>query len=195
MERRDLLQNILVSNKTVFTFTDLMTMSDLTRKELQRKIKYMLAVGDLHHIRRGIYSKDTNYNKLELANKLVIPSYISFETVLRSAGVIFQYYSQIFCASYKSTEIELENQNYVYRTIKKSILLNPAGIILENNYSIASPERALLDIIYLNNDYYFDNLLTINWEKIYEILPIYGNNRRMKKLVKKYHDRVKEEIG
>jgi len=41
-------------------------------------------------LRRGLYAKDNSYDKNELATKIYIPSYISFETVLRNAGAIFQ---------------------------------------------------------------------------------------------------------
>jgi predicted transcriptional regulator of viral defense system len=58
-------------------------------------------------------------NKFEIATKIYKPSYISFETVLSQSGVIFQYYSQIFVASYLTREIEVDGQKYFYRKINK----------------------------------------------------------------------------
>ena len=52
-------------------------------------------------------------------------------------------------------------------------------------YSIASKERAFLDVVYLNKDYHFDNLANLNWDKVFEILPIY-HNKRLDKKVKEY---------
>jgi len=38
----------------------------------------------------------------------------------------------------------------------------------------------------LHKDYHFDNLSSLDWAKVYEILPIYGGNKRMAKIVKRY---------
>ena len=95
--------HILSTDKTVFTFKDLMLFSGETDlKRLKKQINYYTKTGEFYHIRRGIYAKDKNYNKFELANKIYTPSYISFETVLSVACIIFLYYSQIFIASYLS---------------------------------------------------------------------------------------------
>ena len=69
------------------------------------------------------------------------------------------------------------------------------GIESRGNYHIASPERAFLDIIYRNKDYHFDNLSALNWEKVYELLPIYGGNKRMAKMVKMYHEADKNDLA
>ena len=59
--------------------------------------------------------------------------------------------------------------------------------VYKDNYFIAVPERAFLDIVYLNKDYHFDNLSVLNWNKVFEILAIYGGNKRMEKKVKEYY--------
>ena len=63
-------------------------------------------------------------------------------------------------------------------------MTNSAGIENKKYYSVASPERAFLDILYINKDYYFDNVRSLNWDKIFELLPIYAN-KRMEKVVNK----------
>lgn len=148
----------------------------------------------MNHIRRGIYSKDKDYDKYELATKIYTPSYVSFETVLGAAGVTFQLYGQIFVASYTTKEIECDGQEYSYKKIKDTILTNHIGIQSSGNYSIASPERAFLDVLYLNKDYHFDNLSALNWEKIHDMLPIYGGNKRMVKMVEMYHEAYKKDV-
>ena len=67
------------------------------------------------------------------------------------------------------------------------------GINITETYSIASAERAFLDTIYLNKDYHFDNLLLLDWNKVYEILPIYSN-KQMEKRVEKYQKAFKKGI-
>lgn len=179
---------ILRSNKTVFTFKDVfLNLKETNPSLLRRKISYYIKKGDLHSIRRGFYAKDKNYNKHELATKIYTPSYISLETVLAAAGITFQFYNQIFVISYQTKEIECDGQKYSYNKLKDEILINHAGIESRENYSIASPERAFLDVIYLHKDYHFDNLSPLDWNKVYEILPIYGGNKRMAKMVKMYY--------
>jgi predicted transcriptional regulator of viral defense system len=185
MEKADIL-NILRSKASVFSFKDiLLAASDAKPELLKRRISYYVKIGELYHIRRGLYAKDKNYNKVELATKIFTPAYVSFETVLKQEGIIFQYYSTIFVASYQTKEIECDGQAYSFKKIKDTILLNNAGIENRGSYAIASKERAFLDMLYLNKDYHFDNLGPLNFDKVLALLPIY-NNRRMVKKVNQY---------
>lgn len=181
--KRDYLLELMRSPKTVFTFKDIALLwgqpnFDFVKKKVHRLVK----AGKLHAIRRGIYSKDENYNKFELATKIYTPSYISFETVLSRHGVIFQHYGEIFIASYLSRSIEIDSQTYVFRKIKRKALTNHLGVEKKENYWIASKERAFLDMVYLFKDYHFDNLSSLDWEKIFGILPIYENKTMIKRV-------------
>ena len=192
---KDYILDIMRSNKTVFTFQDVVLLwgeSDVNF--IKKKIHRYVKAGKLNAIRKGIYSKDKNYDKYELSTKIYTPAYVSFETVLGASGITFQFYSQIFVASYTTKEIECDGQKFSYKKIKDAILSNQAGVERKENYSIASPERAFLDVVYLNKDYHFDNLSVLNWEKVYEILPIYGGNKRMAKMVKMYHEASKNNL-
>lgn len=191
MEKNHIL-DLMRSNKTVFTFKDVVLLwgeSDVNF--VKKKINRYVKAGKLNAIRRGIYSKDKNYDKYELATKIYTPSYISLETALGAAGITFQLYGQIFVVSYTTKEIECDEQKYSYNKIKDTILTNQAGIESRENYNIASPERAFLDVVYLHKDYHFDNLSILNWDKVYELLPIYNNNKRMIKMVKMHYESVK----
>ncbi len=192
MGKMDILK-ILRSNRTVFSFKDIFLASEEKNPALLRRhVNYYVKIGQLHPIRRGFYAKDANYKKFELAVKIYTPAYISFETVLGVAGITFQYYSQIFAASYLTREIIADGQKYSYKKIKDAILTNTCGIENKENYFIASVERAFLDIIYLYKDYHFDNLSPLNWDKVYKILPIYGNNKRMAKTVEMLYEDFKK---
>lgn len=185
--KRDYLLEIMRSKSSVFTTNDVALLwgeSDVrfVRKKLYRYVK----TGKLYSLRRGIYAKDREYNKLELGTKIFTPAYVSFETVLAKAGIIFQFYGQIFVASYLTREITVSGQIYAFRKIRDTILTNRTGIEVKDNYFVASSERAFLDILYLNKDYHFDHLGSLNWDKIGGILPIYGGNKRMQQRVRKY---------
>ena len=175
---------ILRSPKTVFTFKDIaLIWGDDNKSAIASAINYYVRTGQLYSIRRGIYAKDKNYQKEELATRIFTPSYISFETVLAKEGINFQYYSQIFVASYLTRELTIDNQTYVFKKIKNLVLTNPAGIMHANETSIATAERAVLDTLYINTDYHFDNVRSLDWDKVFEILPIYKNKSLARKLV------------
>ena len=182
---------ILKSKKTVFTFKDISILWGLTdRRSAVAGINYYVSTGDLYRIRRGIYAKDKDYDKVELASRIYTPAYVSFETVLARAGMIFQYYSQIFVASYLTRELIIDGQTYVYRKIKDTVLTDAAGVLNQDGTAIATKERALLDTIYINTDYHFDNIGALDWHKVFDILPLY-NNKRMAKKVREHYDDFK----
>lgn len=187
MKKGDHISTILRSNQTVFSYKDiLMLWGEQNTPSAKVRINYYVKKGDLYHIRRGFYAKDQSYDKFELAAKIFTPSYVTLETVLAKEGVIFQFYGQIFAASYLTREIDVDGRTYSYKKIKTEILTNPAGIEQKGNYPLATKERAFLDVVYLYKNYHFDNLSGLDWNKVFDLLPIY-NNERMKKAVQRYY--------
>lgn len=192
MIKTNLLEKLLRSSKTVFSFKEISLLaSEIERQNLKAQLHYYVTKKSLYHLRRGIYAKDKNYNRLEVATKIITPAYISFETVLRNAGIIFQYYEAIYVASTHSRTVVCDGQEYVFRKIKESILTNPTGVEILNAYSIATPERAFLDLLYLYGNYYLDNPNQLNWERVLEIVQLY-ENKKMVKTVGKLYKEVKQ---
>jgi len=188
------ISDVLRSKKTVFTSKDLSLIWGVSDMNLVKsRANYFVRTNKLYSIRRGLYAKDQNYDKFELATRIYTPSYVSFETVLGRAGITFQYYSQIFIASYLTREIVCDKQKYSFKKIKDVILTNNLGVENKDNYAIATKERALLDTIYVKKYYYFDNLSPLNWDEIFRILPIYQNKRMEKKVKEIYEDFKKNE--
>lgn len=189
MKTRGFLSKLLKSHQTVFSFKDLLLMwGGIDRRTAVARVHYYVRKSLLYHLRKGLYAKDKNYHKFEAAVKILTPSYISFETVLGKEGVTFQFYDEIFVASYQSRSITCDGQIYHFRKIKTSILTEGKGVQQLDNYAIASPERAFLDTVYLFKDYHFDDLSSLDWKKIWELLPIYGGNRRIERQLKEYYD-------
>jgi len=183
MQKGDYLTTILRSTKTVLTLKDIALMwQDSDTAKARVRLNYYVRKGDLHRVRRGIYTKSNEYNKLELATRIFTPSYVSFDTVLAKEGLIFQYQNQIMVASYLTREIIIDEQNYSYKKLKDVILTNTIGIAFLDETSVASKERAFLDTLYINTDYHFDNVRSIDWNKVFEILPIYDNKRLNKRV-------------
>jgi len=175
------------SDKTILTNKDLALIWQETNPlHLKSKISYYVKCGSLTRLTRGIFAKDKNYNPRELATSLYTPSYISFETVLRDAGIIFQHYDTLFAAGPWPKTLKIDPYTFTFKKLKDELLFNPTGILSKDNYNIATPERAFLDTIYLNTKYYFDNLSSLNWEKCFELAPLYKNHQMIKRLNKYY---------
>ena len=187
------LEILLRSPKTIFSTKDASLLwNESNDSTITDRLKSYVKVGKLIRVRHGLYAKDKNYNRFELATRINTPSYVSFETVLGASGMTFQYYGNIFVASYINREMEVDGQRITFTRMKDYVLSNTIGIENGDGYARATKERAFLDRIYINKSYYFDNLNPLDWDKVFEILPIY-NNKKMQKTVQKYYEDFKNK--
>lgn len=192
MATNNLIAKLYASPKTILTIKDIALIWQGTDNvNLLSKIKYYAKRGLLIRLTRGVFAKSKDYDIRELATSIYTPSYISFETALREAGIIFQHYESIFVASPYPMTKKIDNHLITFRKIKDSVLYNSLGVKQENNYSIATPERAFLDTIYLSPKFYFDNLRPIDWQKCFELVKIYNNQQLIKRLKEYYKDYAK----
>ncbi|EKE21657.1 MAG: hypothetical protein ACD_7C00161G0002 [uncultured bacterium] len=183
---------LLSSEKTIFSVSDLAILWKIENNNyLKSKIYRLVQSGDLLRLHHGIFSVNMKYDKYELAGRLNNPSYISLETILRENNIIFQYSSEITSISRINKEYTAGGIKYKYHKIKDEVLYNSAGLEMKNNYTIASKERAFLDMIYLNKNYYFDNLDGLDWEGCFKLAEIYKN----KSLVGRLKDYYKDYVG
>jgi hypothetical protein len=172
--KTDIILAVYKDIRSVFSLSDIAMIAGETNfQSLNKKLNYYVHKGKLQNPRKGIYAKP-DYNREELACCIYTPAYISLEYVLQKAGIIFQYDNRITVVSYLSRSITIDDKTYSYRKLKGESLVNTTGIIRQNNFiNIASAERAFMDMLYLDKDYYFDNLNTLNKELITKLLPIY----------------------
>ena len=183
MATDNLIAKLYESPKTILTIKDIALIWEETNTaNLLSKIKYYAKQGSLIRLTRGVFAKDKNYSPKELATSIYTPSYISFETALREAGIIFQHHDSVFVAGPYPTTKKIDGNTIVFRKLKDSVLYSALGIKNEKNYSAATPERAFLDTIYLSPKFYFDNLRSINWETCFELAKIYDNKQLIKRV-------------
>lgn len=188
-------KQLIKTKKTVFTIADFQQIWQIKNKNYLKTIINRLFVRrEIFRIKKGVYVLNKEYNIFELSNKLKSPSYISLETVLQKEGVVFQDYSNsVYAISNNTKKFEINKKKFEYFKIKNDILLNPLGIKKQDNYNIASKERAVTDRIYLTSNYYFDNLKNIDIEKLDKISKIY--NKRTEKEIKKLIKFIKEKYA
>ncbi|OGY31349.1 MAG: hypothetical protein A3C02_03490 [Candidatus Andersenbacteria bacterium RIFCSPHIGHO2_02_FULL_45_11] len=171
------------SQKTIFTIKDLALLwAEKDNNNLKSKIAYYVKKGSLIRLTRGVFARDKDYNLKELATSIYTPSYISFETVLRESAVIFQHYDTVFVASKWPKTVEIDTHSIQFRKLKDELLFNPKGIVNKGTYSIATVERAFLDMLYISKEYHFDNLRPIDWEKCFDLVDIYDNKKLVERL-------------
>ncbi len=186
----EFIEILLRSSQTIFSSKDVVLLwGEQNESAVRVRLNYYAKTGKLIRVHRGFYAKDKNYNRFELATRIYTPSYISFETVLTREGVNFQYYGNIFVASYMNREITVGDQKITFVRMKDYVLSNSTGIEHSSGIATASRERAFLDRVYVSKDYHFDTLRSLDWNKVMEILPIY-NNKRLEKKIKEYQKQI-----
>lgn len=103
-------------------------------------------------LKRGHYCLKTDPpTDQEIANRLYQPSYLSFEYALAYYHIIPEMVYALTSATTKPTrEFVIEDKTYTYTAIKVSAYtgyeLKTSG---DEQYTIAEPEKALVDYIYL----------------------------------------------
>lgn len=134
--------------KPYFTVTDLEKILRLPRASLYVTLTRLVQAGMLVRLRKNMYKlafAPTHGEKA--ANELYFPSYLSFESALSKHGILSQIpYTLTFATTRPSKKIILENTQIEYRHLKRDLFF---GYALENGIYVATPEKALLDELYL----------------------------------------------
>jgi hypothetical protein len=187
----DIFATLLHTGYTVFTYQEIKHASKLetdagVKSFLQRAKKSHRLLNPLKGIRTFPI-----YNTNECACKIFDGAYISLETVLYDVGVIFQWYgNSTKLIGRKTYTHQLSDHTYELYKIKKKLLDHSEGIQSYDTYRIATPERALCDLIYLfpgaqiDNPQYFDNPQSKTRLEKY-LLPFYPltTQRHVRKLL------------
>jgi predicted transcriptional regulator of viral defense system len=174
----EFLDILLRSPQTIFSTKDMALLwHESDGAKITNRLKKYVTAGKLVRIRRGLYAKDTKYNHFELATRIITPAYVSFETVLARAGIIFQHYEAIFVASYVKRDMVVKGKKLRFFRLKETTLHSTAGIVHGDGYAVATKERAFLDRLYVSKRYHFDTLAPLDWKKVHELLPLYESKR------------------
>ncbi len=176
------LNNLLLSGRRIWTLDDMSVIWGHTKRtDTIQSAKQYARSGDLTRIRAGIYAlPNEKVTATEIAGKLVVPSYITGESILRKHGASFQLSSQVTSAALKSRKITVEDTVYIYHKLHDKIFYNPLGVI-ENE---ATLERAVADLIYIfGGRYRFEDLSGVDWGTLREIGEIYGKKSVVKNIM------------
>jgi predicted transcriptional regulator of viral defense system len=168
------LNKLLLTKRNVFNLDDMGVIWGQTkRSDTVQSARDYTKKGILKRVKRGVYVIDKSYNNLELAQKIEPLSYISGVTALSFHGLSFQYYRQIQAAALKMRVHEVDGTKFIYRQLRAAVFFNRLGLQKATFFTIASPERAIGDILYWQADFQFENLTGIDWDKLRKVGEIY----------------------
>lgn len=177
-----LLKKINSIPRAYFSFQDLQKIMDGDEKSLRVAVSRATKSGEIIKLGKGWYSADiSNLPWENFAINIYSPSYISFESALNYYNILSQQASGLTLATKKRGEnLNIHGQSLVYRHIKPSLFWGYKKI---QNFLLAEPEKAFLDLAYLSlNGYgHFDpgalNLSSLNKKKIKEYLKKINNKK------------------
>jgi hypothetical protein len=176
------------------------------------KITRMIKENEIIQIRRGIFldKNDREYSLFSLSSLIYGPSYVSFQSAMSNYGLIPERTSSITCASFnknKNKTFETPIGNFFYHYIPAKVY--PYDILIreenDQNYLIASQEKALSDALYkvrdIENFAQLEDLLFEDWriepddlkildmESLSFLLPLYQS-----KVCNLFSDWLKENV-
>ncbi len=150
------LQNLRTNIKMpVFSRTDVLKLfPEEPVNQINTQLYRMIKRGDLIGLKRGMYVfPNLNIDEFVIANKLYSPSYVSLESALNIFGVIPDIPSVVTSVTtVTSKKINTSLGNFKYSKINENLFFGYKSILDERSgfyYSIANPEKALLDFIYI----------------------------------------------
>jgi predicted transcriptional regulator of viral defense system len=129
---------------------------DFDRNNFVRWVKKGLLI----RLRQGYYTFPDYLNKSDFtllcANQIYRPSYVSLHTALAFYGIIPEAVVQITSVtSLKTANFINDLGEYQYKSVKQELMFGYDIKPLDSGHSlqIATPEKALLDLLYLNPFY------------------------------------------
>jgi predicted transcriptional regulator of viral defense system len=154
MEFENLLK--IVENEPVFE-TGLLLAGDVSPTHVRRQLSRWVNTGRIYQLRRGLYALATPFQKVKphpfvVANQLVRGSYVSLQSALAYYGLIPEYVPVI-------TNVTMSRPgrwntplgNYEFRHVKSGLLFGYQSTDVGDKQQafVALPEKALLDLVYL----------------------------------------------
>lgn len=144
-------QELRKRNLFLFTPLEFQRIFSLSKYTSQWFIKTRVKAGLFVKLRQGLYMlADYPANTYLIANRLYMPSYISFDTALSFYNIIPEMIYTISSATPKITrEFKVKNIRFVYHKLKKEAYTGYKPIkYLESTILMAEPEKALADFLY-----------------------------------------------
>lgn len=169
------------SGKSVFTLGDIQSfLGEKDRRNIVMSSRRMVKAGLILKVGKGYYALNKDYNRYELANAIISPSYVSLHSALLFWGVAFQKEETVHSVAPLNYERQLDGILYSYHAMKKELFFDMRGIIVKDNVSIAGRERAILDSFYFGLLVNIDNQEAIARNELQSLSLIYPKSIQKK---------------
>lgn len=189
----------IVGAEPVFE-TGLLLAGEVNPQDVRRQLTRWTRAGRLYQLRRGVYALAPPYQKAKphpfvVANQLARPSYVSMQAALAYYGMIPEYVPVVTSVTTaRPGRWETPFGIFVYRHLQPSLWRGFHQVETSPGYKafIASPEKALLDLIYLQpggdtraylQELRLQNLEQVDWKEL-ERLALTPKLRRAVKRLK-----------
>lgn len=177
------IETLFLSGRQVFNVEDLCLFWQMENaKDVAQLASYYVKEQKLFRLKNGLYSIIDSPSALQIAQKVLTPSYITYQSALKYWGINFQVYPNIHSAALNRRRIQVQDVNYEYHQFPPSLFFSPLGILQKTGFSIASRERAVIDSLYINPTIGFDNLEGVNIALLLELAHLYDKPRIWKAL-------------
>ena len=170
----------IVGEEPVFE-TGLLLAGDANPRDIRRQLSRWRQAGKIYQLRRGLYCLAPPFQKVKphpflLANRLIPASYVSLQSALAYYGMIPEYVPVTTSVTTNRPALwETPLGNFDFRHIQVDFFYGYRLVDLgeKKQAFLASPEKALLDLVYLEPggdtpDYLaelrLNNLDRLNWQ-------------------------------
>lgn len=173
-----LIQKINNIPKNYFSLLDIKKISDINEESLKVAISRLIKNKQLIKLQKGVYTSDiSKINWENFAVEIYSPSYLSFEWALNHYNILSQQAVNLTLATTKRSKTITTDKIIIYHHIQSNLFW---GYKKENDYLIAEPEKAFLDLAYLSlNGYAKFDIEEINTKEL--------NKTKIKKYLKKFN--------
>ena len=149
MRKLDIVFLLEETGRRLFTTEDLRKLFRIKKSNtLYKTVESLIGEKILLPVSKGKYIfRNTSPHDFEVANFLYPPSYISFESALAFHNVLVQApYNIISATPLRNKKVVSNNKEYIYVHVTPKAYF---GYVKEGSFLISSPEKALLDALYL----------------------------------------------
>ncbi|PKO21317.1 MAG: hypothetical protein CVU38_15385 [Chloroflexi bacterium HGW-Chloroflexi-1] len=137
--------------------TGLLAAGDVSRANIRKQLSRWVASGRLYQLRRGVYALAPPFQKTKphpflIANRLVPGSYVSCQSALAYSGLIPEYTPVVISVTAaRPGRWDTPLGSFEYRHVQAKLMQGYRHVNLGGGQRafVALPEKALLDLIYL----------------------------------------------
>lgn len=167
----------ILADEPVFE-TGFLFAGDVDPRDVRRQLSRWVRAGRIEQLRRGLYCLGAPYRRIEghpflVANRLVQPSYVSLQSALAHHGLIPEHVPVVTSVTRgRSGRFQYPSGSFQFRHVAPTLFRGFREVEIQAGQSawVATPEKALIDLIYLekggDSSSFLEGLRLQNLEKL-----------------------------